>query len=140
MEVARTYRDNRTIFPCFLVRFKENSRGRIAFCRLSTDRLPDVCRRLNRTWNRGTRTIGKEGKRGKKRNAVPINLRKRQRRSVRVTGLRVASCVLRVAGCGLRVMGYGLWVIVTGKEAKVHGIQYAINIRSFDVFNSNVVV
>lgn len=54
--------------------------------------------------------------------------------------LRVAGCQLRVAGCGLRVMGYGLWVIVTGKEAKVHGIQYAINIRSFDVFNSNVVV
>lgn len=51
-----------------------------------------------------------------------------------------AGCQLRVAGCGLRVMGYGLWVIVTGKEAKVHGIQYAINIRSFDVFNSNVVV
>lgn len=149
MEVARTYRDNRTIFPCFLVRFKENSRGRIAFCRLSTDRLPDVCRRLNRTWNRVARFRSgiaarerseKKGNAEKKRNAVPVNLRKRQRRSVRVTGLRVASCVLRVAGCGLRVMGYGLWVIVTGKEAKVHGIQYAINIRSFDVFNSNVVV
>ena len=44
------------------------------------------------------------------------------------------------SGCRLWAMGYGLWVIVTGREAKVHGIQYAINIRSFDVFNSNVVV
>lgn len=84
------------------------------------------------------RTIGKEGKRGEKEKRRACKPSKTTTAIGSSYGF--AGCQLRVAGCGLRVMGYGLWVIVTGKEAKVHGIQYAINIRSFDVFNSNVVV
>lgn len=104
-------------FPLFFIPIQRESSGtnrvlpfidRPIAGRLSPIKQDVESRRANSEQSRrGTRTIGKEGKRRKKRNALPINS-KMTTAIGSSYGLRVASCVLRVAGCGLWVTGYGL--------------------------------
>lgn len=72
-------------FPLFFIPIQRESSGtnrvlpfidRPIAGRLSPIKQDVESRRTISKWNRGTRTIGKEGKRRKKGNSLPINLRK----------------------------------------------------------------